>query len=67
MYIYSKNRSNIPNALWFIYILYATGGAKNFKEAVECYNKNLTSPFIFISATIEEIEGIQFLETYLNE
>ncbi len=62
-----RNTTSLSNALWFVYMAYLNGYAKDFKAAVRSYEKDLRDPFCFITPGVEEIEGMEFVKRYINE
>jgi len=59
------NRTSLPDALWFIYMVYLNGVARNFKEAVTLYERGARDPFAYISPSKEYLTGMDFIKKYL--
>lgn len=64
-YKVGMNKTSLPDALWFIYMIYLKGYGPDFKEAVRLYENDLRDPFCFIPPYKEEIEGMEFIKRYL--
>ena len=63
----SVNKTILPNALWFIYMIYLKGYGTDFKEAVKLYERDMRDPLCYLPPGVEEIEGMEFIKRYLNE
>lgn len=61
------NRTSLPDALWFIYMIYLKGYGKDFKKALRTYERDIRDPFCFLHPYKEEIAGMEFIKRYLNE
>ena len=60
----AENTSALPDALWWIYMIYLNGHCTNLKEAPDAYENALKDPSIPLPYR-ETVAGIEFLRKYL--